>query len=173
MDNVRSPLKPKARKDGLVIKELPDETLVYDLLADTAHCLNSTAAVIWKNCDGQKTISQIENSLQTSLGDRVNRDLVWLALDQLEEFKLLEHPVGATHPEAMSRRQLIRTAGLAAAAIPLITSIIVPHAAQAQSCGGSPLPDDCPCTSSAQCASGCCRNVAGVTQCKTGAGGCL
>lgn len=163
---------PRARTQGLIVKELPDETLVYDLERDLAHCLNSTAAFVWKNCDGQKTVSEIEGSLPTSLSNRGNSHLVWLALDQLEEFRLLEQSV-PIRVKGISRRHLIRTAGFAAAAIPLITSIIVPHAAQAQSCGVAPLPDDCPCTSSTQCVSGCCRNVAGVTQCKTGAGGCL
>jgi len=39
---------PRARKDGLVIKELVNETLVYDLERDEAHCLNQTAALVWK-----------------------------------------------------------------------------------------------------------------------------
>jgi hypothetical protein len=31
---------PTARKDQLIVKELDDETLVYDLERDEAHCLN-------------------------------------------------------------------------------------------------------------------------------------
>ena len=41
-------LLPRAHTDGLVIKELPNETLVYDLKTDEAHCLNQTAALVWK-----------------------------------------------------------------------------------------------------------------------------
>ena len=39
---------PRARKDGLVIKELVNETLVYDLERDEAQCLNQTAPLVWK-----------------------------------------------------------------------------------------------------------------------------
>ncbi len=39
---------PHGRKDGLVVKELGNETLVYDLERDEAHCLNQTAALVWK-----------------------------------------------------------------------------------------------------------------------------
>ena len=50
---------PRARKDGLVIKELSNETLVYDLERDEAHCLNQTAGLVWKQCDGRTTVTKI------------------------------------------------------------------------------------------------------------------
>ena len=53
---------PLARKECLVIKELPDETLVYDTKHDKAHCLNNTAALVWKNCDGKRTITQLRGA---------------------------------------------------------------------------------------------------------------
>lgn len=43
-------LSPKARKERLVIKELANETLVYDEINHKAHCLNSTAGRVWKFC---------------------------------------------------------------------------------------------------------------------------
>ncbi len=33
---------PSARRKDLIIEELPDEVLVYDLNTDRAHCLNKT-----------------------------------------------------------------------------------------------------------------------------------
>jgi hypothetical protein len=41
MKQARRQTKPLARKEGLVIQELPDEVLVYDLDRDRAHCLNA------------------------------------------------------------------------------------------------------------------------------------
>ena len=38
---------PKARQEQLTVRELPDETVVYDLARHKAHCLNPTAALIW------------------------------------------------------------------------------------------------------------------------------
>ena len=46
---------PTARKSGLVVQEMPDELLVYDTENNKAHCLNTTAAFVWKSCDGKKT----------------------------------------------------------------------------------------------------------------------
>ena len=45
---------PVARKQGLVVQEMPDEVLIYDLDTNKAHCLNQTAAFVWKSCDGKK-----------------------------------------------------------------------------------------------------------------------
>jgi hypothetical protein len=40
---------PRVRKKNLIIDELADEVLVYDLDRHKAHCLNRTAALVWKN----------------------------------------------------------------------------------------------------------------------------
>ena len=45
--------RPVARQEGLVIQEMPDEVLVFDLKTNKAHCLNETAAFVWKACDGK------------------------------------------------------------------------------------------------------------------------
>ena len=165
---------PLAREARLIIKELDDEVLVYDLETDKAHCLNQMAARIWKHCDGKRTVAQLRRLMEKEAGSFVPEEMVWLALDQLEQFKLLNAPVSRpTHLARMSRRRLIRTAGIAAAvSIPVITSIIVPTPAQAASCTAPTNRDnDCPCNSSSQCASGCCRD--GLFVCKPGGGICL
>jgi len=151
---------PIARKDSLIVKELPDETLVYDTQRDKAHCLNSTAALVWKNCDGKKTVHQLRQLMEQDAGARVPEEMVWLALDQLKQFNLLETPV--TQPPRfanMSRRQMIRVAGTAAIAAPVIFSIVAPRAAEAQSPGG---PGAC-CTSPSNCQSNNCVNGGACT----------
>ncbi|HKO96935.1 MAG TPA: PqqD family protein [Pyrinomonadaceae bacterium] len=132
---------PLARKDSLVIKEVENETLVYDLESDQAHCLNDTAAQIWKNCDGRTTVTDISQQLSKGLNAPVDENVVWLAIDQLEKFKLLEAPVAkpAAYSGGMSRRQVVRALGVAAIMLPMVTSIVVPTAAQ----GGSVLSCDC------------------------------
>ena len=50
---------PLARREGLVIRELADEVLVYDLDRDRAHCLNQTAAFIWQCCDGRTSTETV------------------------------------------------------------------------------------------------------------------
>ena len=144
---------PIARKESLIIKELPNETLVYDLETDKAHCLNETAARVWKNCDGRQTVTQLRELTEKETNSPVPEEMVWLALDQLEQFKLLETPVRQpSHLSSMSRRQMIRLAGTAAIAVPVITSIVAPRPAQAQSL----FPPGSCCTSPAQCVSNSC-----------------
>lgn len=57
---------PQARTDDLVINELSDEVLVYDLQRDKAHCLNAAAASVWKQCDGRTTVAEIARRLSES-----------------------------------------------------------------------------------------------------------
>ena len=53
---------PKARSSELVIQTVGNETLVYDLNSNEAHCLNETAALVWSKCNGQLSIDDISKS---------------------------------------------------------------------------------------------------------------
>ena len=141
--------KPLARKDGLVIQELPDEVLVYDLDSDRAHCLNQTAAFVWQRCDGRNTTAQIARKLGQQFDCPVDEKIVWLALDQLGRNHLLERqPIPPPALMGMNRRAMVRSLGLAAAlAIPVVTSILAPMPAQAATC----LPSGSPCSDPTQC----------------------
>ncbi len=153
MSNIRPNDLPKARTEKLIIKELSDETLVYDLETDQAHCLNQTAALVWKNCDGAKPIDEIQAVLEHETGAPVDEAMVWLALDQLEKFKLLE-PAASTRFRlpGMSRRDVIRRVGMATVAVPLIVSISTsPAHAQA-----SLLPPGGCCGNPNECTSNSC-----------------
>ncbi len=60
--------KPLARSQDLVIQEMPGEILVYDLQTNKAHCLNETAAAIWKSCDGENSVGDISRLLGKTVG---------------------------------------------------------------------------------------------------------
>lgn len=154
---------PCARKEGLLVQELPDELLVYDLERHKAHCLNSTAAFIWKHCDGRTSAARMAELLAKSLGASVDEDVVWCALNQLEKDKLLEEslawPAGM---ERISRRALVRRIGIAAILLPLVTTITAPTAQAASSCGmgcvggvGGTCPSGCTCCPDAICRAVC------------------
>lgn len=147
---------PRARQDGLVIRELADETLVYDLERHKAHCLNRTAALIWRHCDGQTSVDEMTSMLDKELDGSVDREVMLYAVDRLGKKHLLEGPViWPADSRRFSRRDVIRKVGLAAAvAFPLVTTIVAPQAAQAATC----LADTTPCTASPQCCSGCCKS---------------
>ncbi len=102
---------PRARKESLVITEIPDEVLVYDLKNDKAHCLNRPAAVVWANCDGKKTIAQVSQALERELGSPVNDETVWIAIDSLARHGLLHDPINkvAHKPRFSPRARAART----------------------------------------------------------------
>jgi len=145
---------PRAREESLIVKTLSDEVLVYDLNADKAHCLNRTAAFVWNNCDGRKSVSEITRLLREELQAPVDENVVWLALDQLEKFQLLqERAAKPANVNGMSRRQLVRSLGLVAISLPLITSIVAPTPAQAATL----LPPGSCCNSPNDCQSNSCN----------------
>src|ERR1700687_2584349 len=113
----RAALLPRSRTDNLVIRELDDETLVYDTERDEAHCLNQTAALVWKHCDGKTTAREAVQSLQSTLGVSVDTDIVWLAVKQLQRFHLVE---GSQKSPSVSRRALVLKYAPAAVAPPVI-----------------------------------------------------
>ena len=149
---------PVLRKDGLVIDDLPDEVLVYDLESHKAHCLNRSAALVWRCCDGKSSSADIARTLTAELETQFSEDLVLLALNQLEELHLLEQPEAMPVQFAvLSRRQMVRRLGFATAvAVPLVTSIVAPTAVQASTC----IPSGQPCSGTVLCCSplGCKRN---------------
>jgi len=152
----RNHFAPRARKEGLVIQRLADEVLVYDQERFKAHCLNRTAALVWKHCDGRKTAGAIAQALEKDAGTPVGEDLVWLALDQLAKSRLLTERTIPVSGTGISRREVIRRVGIAAAiALPVVTSIVAPKAANAINCRASGQA----CTSSAQCCSGVCTGA--------------
>lgn len=161
MNNSQNPV---ARQEGLVVQEMPDEVLVYDLETNKAHCLNRTAAFVWKSCDGSKTPAQIARLFDAPAGKPVTEDLVWLAIDQLSENNLLERQIRADFKNR-TRREVIKKIGLAAViALPIVSSLVAPTAALAAVCTGA--------TNGTACTQGaggiCCNGV-----CCQGASACL
>ena len=150
---------PTSRQTRLVIQELPDEVLIYDLDRDRAHCLNQAAAFVWKQCDGRTKVAEALVRFEEEFGTDVDEAMIWLALDQLEKFDLLQERV--KRPNRMnrvSRRALIRSMGLAAAvAIPLITSIGIPTVQAFASCA----PNGASCRGNGNCCSNHCQATAG------------
>jgi hypothetical protein len=55
--------KPQ-RKEGFRMKELGNETLLYQPNGKAIHVLNPTALRIWELCDGQHTAQEMEQVLR-------------------------------------------------------------------------------------------------------------
>src|SRR5260370_19738861 len=131
----RSARAPKARRTKLVVKELANEILIYDEDNHQAHCLNQTAAFVWKHCDGRSLVPKLARLAEAEMNIPIRAETVWLALKQLAESHLLEtKSSNEAWFRTRSRRELIRTLGLASIALPVITSIVAPTVAQAATC---------------------------------------
>ena len=144
---------PISRQDDIVIQELLGEVLIYDLKIDKAFCLNETSAMVWKLCDGTKSVSEIAESINDKVDSPVAEDLIWLALDQLKKENLLSNGSEIVSKfKGVSRREVIKKIGLAAmVALPVISSLAAPTAAAAQSVC---IPLDDPCDGKTPCCDG-------------------
>lgn len=130
MQTISAMQMPRARGEELIVKECSDEVLVYDLKRHKAHCLNRTAALVWRQCDGQTSVAEMSKAIGEKLKAPVSEELIWLAVGQLGKAHLLQERIG--WPAGESRRTVMRRLALATVVAPMITSIIAPAAAQAQ-----------------------------------------
>lgn len=163
--------KPMARKQNVVIQSAGSEMLVYDLDTNKAACLNETSANVWKHCDGSKDVASIALALSMEMGKPVDEQIVVLALEQMEANDLLEWADASMFLEhSPTRRSALLKIGFASLmALPMITTLVAPTAAQSVSC----IANNQSCSTSSQCCSGCCRTVGGVNECRSGGGACL
>lgn len=147
-----APEKPLARTDNLIVRELADEVLVYDLERQKAHCLNRTAALVWRGCNGRTSVAELAALVVCGSDSPADKKVVWLALRQLAGKRLLAAKlVPPAEMSSVTRRQMIRALG-AGLALPLVTSIVAPTPAQASY--GAP-PGTC-CQVNSECQSGRC-----------------
>ena len=163
-------MTPKARHENLVVQELGDETVVYDEKRNHVHRLNRTSALVWKNCDGRKTVADLSEVLRVEMGASVTEEIVWLALDQLEKERLLEEKL--VRPEEVkniTRRQMLKKAALVGGMtllLPVVQSIVAPTPAMAMSIscakrGQTYMLPTRPCCAGLQMIRGKCADLAG------------
>ena len=157
----RTIVMPRARGSAeLVVEELPDELLVYDTLRHKAHCLNSSAAQVFRMCDGRTSVDAAAAALAHA-GLPGGVEVVEFALAELERAELLEAAPPVTR-RAPSRRTALRRIGLiagASLALPLIQSIVAPSVAQAASACGAlnqPCCNGTSCDATLVCSGGTC-----------------
>jgi len=136
-------IRPVARIEGLLTEEVDGELLVYDGERDVACRLNSTAALVWRSSDGERTVADLVAVLSEELGEVADEDMVMVALDTLAEHGLIEngHEPREATASRLSRRRFLRRVGVvgaAAVAMPVVHSIVVPTPAAAASGGYTP-----------------------------------
>ncbi len=141
--------RPQARRAGLIVQELLDELLIYDEQRHRAFCLNPTAAFVWKQADGRRTIATLSRDVERAFGvpEGEGEALVRLALNRLARARLLENGQPFLNDKwSPSRRELIRRIGrwgLSASLaflLPTVKALVAPTAAQTAT---TITPQDC------------------------------
>ena len=150
---------PTVRTDDVVVEELLDESVIYDLKTNKAHSLNRMATLVWRHCDGHTTVPRMATLLAKELDVPAHEALVWMTLKRLSTLHLLrEHVRVPAASVSHTRREAMRVLGLAAV-LPVIASIVAPSAAHAQSCtqNCASAPNCVPCGNcNKQCCNGAC-----------------
>lgn len=143
-------------QDRLVVQDLAEEVLVYDLERHRAYCLNRAARFVWRRCDGDTPVAAIADALARETGLTNAEEIVWRALALLQRSHLVvDAPDRPRCSLSCTRRELRRQLGravIAAGLLPTILAISAPTPAQAGSC----TPAGQPCTLDVQCCNGVC-----------------
>lgn len=126
-------LAPRARSAGLVVRDLDEEVLIYDVQRESAYALNRLAGLVWKHCDGTTTVGEMPDLLAAQLGDQISLDTVWQAVSRLSDDGLLEEQANQPAARIMTRRDMMQKVALAGS-VALITSIAVPASAALAAC---------------------------------------
>ncbi|MEZ5345355.1 MAG: PqqD family protein [Pyrinomonadaceae bacterium] len=151
-DAISGRVLPISRTSDLVIQNLENELLVYDLRTNKAHQLNETMSLIWTNCNGKTTVSALLGILEERFGKNLDEDLVEFALSELDGKDLFSQPLG-TQFSKVSRRDVAFKYAPMAIALPIVLSLIAPTAVQAQSCvqPGQPCNTEQDCCTATLC----------------------
>jgi hypothetical protein len=134
-------MRPRALRTGLLVQTVGDQQVVYDQKRQRLHVLNRTTSLVWRHCDGQRTLSDLVELVGRELDAAVDESVIRLALEQLTEARLLEGAAASTSgTESLSRREMLQRAAAVAVGV-LVPSIT--------SCGSPLAPDGAPNPSAA------------------------
>lgn len=127
-----------------MVREIGDETVVYDTRQHRAHCLNRTAASVFRHSDGTRTAGEIAALVGANPPHGADEERVEMALERLHAAGLLAGEYHAARRGSTSRREVLRRVGLGAALLaPIVTSLVVPTPAEAAASACIPEAD-CP-----------------------------
>ncbi len=127
-------LTPMARQN-LIVEDLETETVIYDQAGNEAHCLDATAAFVWRRCDGERTIEQLRTELTQEIGQTVSKSELLGLIEMIEAKGLTEDSNSTGQVDSFSRRGVLRKAVVIGTLCVTIQSIVAPTPAHAASCG--------------------------------------
>jgi len=129
-------VNPLARKENVIVQQVGADLVVYDELTDKAHSLNPVAAHVFAHADGTRDLAALAAAASADLGVPDELSIVEEALANLGTVELLD--AGVPAPEkSIARREALKRLGIAAIALPVVTSLVAPSPLLARSRGGA------------------------------------
>jgi hypothetical protein len=126
-----------ARKTGLLVRDVGDETIVYDREGDTFKRLNASAATAFRRCQEGASLGDIAQALADELDLPLDEELAQLAVSELMDAGLITGDTDEVPlPTRLSRRTVVKrvSAGaVVAVMVPVVESMVAPQPAYAQS----------------------------------------
>ena len=134
---------PRARRHGLLLDRVGEETIVFDEERKEAHSLNRMASIVWQQSDGTHSLAEIAAVLTEELHVDASEAIVLYALDKLASVHLLEEVDVTERDRPTTRRDVMKRAaavGVAAVGLPAVLTMSAPTPAMAAS--GDVTPPD-------------------------------
>jgi hypothetical protein len=158
---------PATRSEGLLIRKVGDEAVVYDLETKEAHCLKPLAAFVFESSGGPATIGELADRARAEVDPAVTDEQVLDAVAQLEEIRLLSAPsLLVVDGNDVSRREMMRRVGYAGAVATVGTGLVTSIAAPTALAACSNQPAGCNCAkNNPDCASNHCCSGNGADRC--------
>ncbi len=138
----RGDLLPPLRTADVLVCELEDERLMYDLGSHKVACLNQWARLIAGRCDGVTTVGEMIDLIKGDGAEEHAELLINETLNQLARAGLLaESSSSPRQPIAPSRRSVLKAAASLGVSLPLVSWLVAPTAyAAVSNCIGSGAP---------------------------------
>jgi hypothetical protein len=119
---------PIARSERLLIENVGDEAVIYDLETNVAHSLKPLAAAVFMYSDGANSAAEIAELASYRLDQSITESDVAGALVELEQTALIIFPADDSAGSGLSRRDALKTFAAAGAGTLLLTSVAAPAA---------------------------------------------
>jgi hypothetical protein len=123
---------PISRTEGVTVKSMGDEVVLFDSTNGGIHHLNRIATVVWRSCDGRTDRPALERIVTRTTNIADVGPAVELALEQLSSRGLLNTNISRANDERRRDRRETLKQLAAAAAIPFIMTCTA-NRARAQS----------------------------------------
>ncbi|TGO02859.1 hypothetical protein PN36_17920 [Candidatus Thiomargarita nelsonii] len=81
----RSPLK----KEDIVLRDIGDETVLYNPQTKAIHVLNKTSSMVWESCDGKHSLEMIEKKIRDKFEVSSAQDVKEDIIESLNKFSEL------------------------------------------------------------------------------------